>query len=215
MKPARLLAANLLALSLFASVATAETMAFRIDPNHSRVGFTIRHFFTRVSGNFREFSGRILYDDKQPENSQVNVEIKTASIFTNNDRRDNDLRSAHFFSADSFPVITFKSTKVTRGEGDKLKIEGNLDMHGVSKPVTLDASFLGSGATGMGGGPGMGVRAGWSATTTIDRKQWGILWNQTLDQGGTMLGDDVQLQLDVEAAKESPEGAKSPAAAKK
>jgi len=214
MKSPRLLAASLLALSLFASVATAETTAFRIDPNHSRVGFTIRHFFSRVSGNFREFSGRILYDDKQPESSKVNVLIQSASIFTNNDRRDSDLRSPHFFSADSFPVITFNSTKVTRAEGGKLKVEGDLDMHGISRPVTLDVSFLGSGATGMDGGPGMGVRAGWSATSTIDRKQWGIVWNQSLDQGGTMLGDDVQLQIDIEAAKESPGGAK-PQAAKK
>jgi polyisoprenoid-binding protein YceI len=208
MKFARLLAMSLLALASIASVAGADPTAYRIDPNHSHVGFTIRHFFTRVSGNFREFSGRILYDDKQPENSQVQVEIKTASIFTNNDRRDSDLRSPNFFNADSFSVITFKSTKVTRGEGDKLAIDGTLDMHGASKPVTLDAHFLGSGATNMG------MRAGWSATSTIDRKQWGILWNKTLDQGGTMLGDDVQLQLDIEAIKESPEGAKAAAAKK-
>jgi len=209
MKFVQRLGASLIALLLLASAASAETATFRIDPNHSRVGFNIRHFFTRVNGNFREFSGQIVYDDKQPENSQVSVEIKTASIFTNNDRRDGDLRSSHFFSADSFPVITFKSTKVTRGAGDKLAIEGILDMHGARKPVTLDASFLGSGATNMG------VRAGWSATSTIDRKQWGIVWNQTLDQGNTMLGDDVQLQLDVEAIQQAPAGAKAEAATKK
>ena len=215
MRFARSFLASLFALAAVASFAAADPVAYRIDPGHSQVGFTIRHFFSRVSGHFGEFSGKVLLDEKNPAASSVEVEIKTASINTNNERRDTDLKSPNFFSADSFPTITFKSTKVTPAEGGKLKIEGNLNMHGITKPVTLDASFLGSGATTMGGGRGMGVRAGWSATATVNRKDWGIIWNRTLDQGGTMLGDDVALAIDIEAVQEMPEGAKSAAPAKK
>jgi polyisoprenoid-binding protein YceI len=215
MKFVRPLLASLLAVAAAASFATADPVTYRIDPGHSQVGFSIRHFFSRVSGHFGEFSGKVQLDEKNPAASSVAVEIKTASINTNNERRDNDLRSSNFFAADSFPTITFKSTKVTPGEGGKLKIEGNLDMHGITKPVTLDASFLGSGTTAMGGGRGMGVRAGWSATTTLNRKDWGIVWNRALDQGGTMLGDDVALAIDIEAMQETPDAAKAAAPAKK
>ena len=179
----------------------ADPVPFKIDPNHSQVSFTIRHFFSRVPGRFNEFSGTLLLDEKDLAKSSADVTIKAASIFTNNDERDKDLRSPHFFSVDSFPALTFKSTKVTPGEGGKVRIEGNLTMHGVTKPVVLEGSFLGAGSTKLGMGYDPGYRAGFEATATIDRKAWGIVWNEVLDQGGTMLGDDVAITIGVEAVR--------------
>ena len=179
----------------------ADPVPFKIDPNHSQVSFTIRHFFSRVPGRFNEFSGTLLLDEKDLAKSSADVTIKAASIFTNNDERDKDLRSPHFFSVDSFPALTFKSTKVTPGEGGKLRIEGNLTMHGVTRPVVLEGSFLGAGSTKLGMGYDPGYRAGFEATATVDRKAWGIVWNEVLDQGGTMLGDDVAITIGVEAVR--------------
>lgn len=189
------------AMLALAAPAHADPVPFKIDPNHSQVSFTIRHFFSRVPGRFNEFSGTLLLDEKDLAKSSADVTIKAASIFTNNDERDKDLRSPHFFSVDSFPALTFKSTKVTPGEGGKLRIEGNLTMHGVTKPVVLEGSFLGAGSTKLGMGYDPGYRAGFEATATIDRKAWGIVWNQVLDQGGTMLGDDVTITIGVEAVR--------------
>ena len=197
------------ALSIAAVSVSAEPEPFKVDPNHSLAEFTIRHFFTRVRGRFNDFAGTILYDEKNLAASSVDVTIQTKSIFTNQDRRDNDLRSPRFFWADSFPTITFKSTKVVPGEGNKFKVEGNLTMRGATKPVILDAEFLGMGAVGIEG-RAMGTRAGFDGTTTLDRKDFGIVWNQTLDQGGTMLGDDVALTISVEAGKFDPNAMRPP-----
>ena len=180
--------------------ALAETTLYKIDPNHSVVGFSIRHLFSKVPGRFNEFEGTIQFDDKNMAASSVETTIKTASIFTNQEKRDNHLRSADFFAADSFPTITFKSTKVTAVENNKFQIEGDLTIRGRTKRVVLDAELLGVGATPMG------TRAGFEATTTVNRKDFGVLWNKTLDQGGTLLGDDVAIDLGVEAVKAEPKG---------
>ena len=162
-----------------ATVAVAEPRPFRIDPNHTLVGFSIRHFFTRVSGRFTEFSGTIQLDEKNLATSSVEVAIKTASINTQNERRDGDLRSEHFFLADSFPTITFKSTKVIAGPDKTFLIYGDLNMHGVTKPVTLEATMVGMGEVAMGGRPPR-TMAGFEAKTTIDRRDFGIVWNLSL-----------------------------------
>jgi len=196
-----------LALVLTAAVAAAEPQTFRIDAGHSTVGFSIRHFFSRVSGRFKEFSGNIQYDDKNLAASSVEVTIQTASIDTGNEKRDGDLRGAGFFHADSLPTITFKSTKVVPGPEKSFLIYGDLNMHGVTKPVTLEATLLGIGQVGMGG-RGARTMAGFEAKTTLDRKEYGIVWNRTLDQGGTMLGDDVTITLAMEAAVMDPNAAR-------
>jgi polyisoprenoid-binding protein YceI len=207
MRPARPLLVSLLTSAIAASAALAEPVAFRIDPGHSKVGFNVRHFFTRVPGHFNEFSGKILHDEKALAGSSVEVEIKTSSIDTDLERRDNHLRSPDFFAADSFPTIAFKSTRITPVEGDKFKIDGNLTIRGVTRPVTLDATFLGMGVVDSKTGA---VRAGWEASTTVDRKDFGIVWNRMLDQGGAMLGDDVNILIAVEAVKEAPAAAAKP-----
>ncbi len=194
----RMTAAMLVALLGMATAASAAPQAYDIDPVHSQIGFSIRHFFSKVPGHFKEFSGTILADEKNPVASSVEVTIQTASIFTDNERRDTHLRSADFFAADSFPTITFKSTKVAPAGKDRYKVTGNLTMRGVTRTVVLDMEFLGKGEVSIGG-QNMGIKAGFDATTTLNRQDYGIRWNKTLDQGGVMLGDDVAVNLHVEA----------------
>jgi polyisoprenoid-binding protein YceI len=190
----KLVSASLLALSLaIATAASAAPATWTIDQNHSQVGFSIRHFFSKVPGNFGKFQGAIVYDPQKPEVSSVKVEIDASSINTQNEKRDNHLRSEDFFDVAKFPTLTFVSTKVAASGDNKLKVDGNLTMHGVTKPVTLFVTFLGAGPTMNGE-----QRSGFEAITTLNRKDFGILWNKTLDQGGTMLGDDVDIHLGVE-----------------
>jgi len=192
----RTLGASALALAslLFTVPVLAAPQSYEIDPVHSRVEFTIRHMFSKVTGNFGAFKGTINYDAAATGTSSANVEIDASSIDTNNDRRDAHLKSADFFDVAKFPTLTFVSTKVTPSDEGKFKVEGTLTMHGVSKPVVLDASFLGA-------GPGMdgAMRAGFEGATKVDRKDYGIVWNKALDQGSTLLGDDVTINLEIEA----------------
>ena len=175
----------------------AFATSWLIDTNHSSVGFSIRHFFAKVPGNFDKFSGTIEFDPANPTAASVKVDIDPASINTKTQKRDDHLRSADFFDVAKFPAMSFESTKVTKGEGNALEMQGNLTMHGVTKPVTLKVNFLGAGPA-FGG-----QRAGFEATTTIDRKEWGINWNKTLDNG-TMLGDDVAINIGIEAYTPPP-----------
>jgi len=191
MKPKSFFAAALVVVALALS-ASAQATSWIIDPNHSSVGFTIRHLFSKVPGAFDKFSGTIDYDPANPTAASVKVEIDPASIDTKTQKRDDHLRSPDFFDVAKFPAMTFQSTKVTKGEGNALTAEGNLTMHGVTKPVTLAVMFLGAGPA-MGG-----QRAGFEATTKIDRKDFGIIWNKTLDSG-TLLGDDVDITIGIEA----------------
>lgn len=191
-------AAMLAALLGVAPAASAAPQTYDIDPVHSQVGFSIRHFFSKVPGQFKQFSGTILADGQDPAASSVEVTIQTASIFTDNEKRDAHLRGSDFFAADSFPTITFKSTKVAPVGKDRYQVTGNLTMRGVTKPVTLDMEFLGKGEVSIGG-QSMGLKAGFDATTTLNRQDFGIRWNKALDQGGVMLGDDVAVTLHVEA----------------
>ena len=194
------------ALVSMAAPALAAPEKFVIDPVHSQAAFTIRHFFSNVTGRFAQMSGTIQFDQQNLAGSSVDVTIPAASITTQNDRRDNHLKSPDFFAADSFPNVTFKSTKVVPGTGGNFQIEGDLTMRGVTKKVTLDATLLGVGSVGQ-----MGTRAGWEAKTKVNRKDYGINWNRTLDQGGTLLGDDVAISISIEAAKEEPKKDAAPA----
>lgn len=199
-----------LALLALGSLAQAAPATWTIDPNHTTVGFEIRHFFSKVHGSFGKLTGTFVYDPEKPENSSVTTEIDASTITTNNDVRDKDLRSENFFEVAKYPTLTFASTKVTAAGENRLSVEGNLTMHGVTKPVTLAVTFLGSGKGMMGE-----QRSGFEATTTIDRKEFGIVWNRTLDQG-TMLGDDVEVHLSIEGYVRPPDpaGGKSSAPSK-
>ncbi len=197
------LALALVSLASAASAASAAPLTFDIDKVHSQVGFSIRHFFSKVPGQFKDFSGTIVMDPDAPAASSVDVTIQTASISTDNDGRDKHLRSPDFFAADSFPALTFKSTKVTPTGKDRVQVTGDLTMHGVTKSVVLDVEFLGMGEVGVGG-QSWGTKAGFDATATLNRKDFGINWNKTLDKGGLMIGEDVAISLHIEATLKPP-----------
>jgi polyisoprenoid-binding protein YceI len=198
MKTVRTISLALAALLSFAALASATPVSYTVDKTHTEVGFEVRHIFSRVHGRFNEFTGTIVFDEQNPAAIQVDATAEAKSIWTDNDRRDNHLRSADFFAVDSFPTLTFKSTKVTADGKNKYKVAGNLTMRGVTRPVVFDGEFLGAGAFGIGG-HSMGNKAGFVATTVVNRKDYGINWNKTLDNGGLMLSDEVTLTLNIEA----------------
>jgi polyisoprenoid-binding protein YceI len=180
-----------LASGLAASPVVAET--FVIDRNHSDASFQVRHFVSNVRGRFTDFQGTIEGDPARPEAATVEFTVKAASIDTAQPNRDKHLRSADFFDAEKFPEITFKSTKVKAVGKDKYEVTGPLTMHGVTKPVTLVVTNLGTAGTGKD------RKLGFEATTTVNRKDFGIVWNKALDNGGYMLGDDVTVVVNIEA----------------
>lgn len=172
-----------------------------VDPNHSQAAFRIRHLVSNVNGRFNEFEGRIDVDAENPANSSVSFKIKAASIDTGNDQRDGHLRSPDFFDVENHPEITFESTKVEPKGDDLYHVTGNLTMHGVTKEVTLPVRHLGT-MTGMGGRD----VAGFEIETTLDRKDFGIVWNRALDTGGVVLGDEVGVRISIEAGPPREEG---------
>jgi polyisoprenoid-binding protein YceI len=190
-------------LPAIAAPAAAATETFVFDKSHTKVGFQIRHWLTKVEGRFRDFDGRIAIDRAQPVNSSVDVTIQAASIDTGQERRDNHLRSADFFEVEKYPTITFKSSKVVPKGKDLYEVTGDLTMHGVTK--TLVVAVRHTGFLNLG----KQEKAGFEIVLPINRKDFGITWNRTADQGGVMLGDDVQIDLLVEANRDiaAPEGA--------
>jgi polyisoprenoid-binding protein YceI len=189
----KVLRLSLLALLIFAwSLPALCADPYVIDATHSNVTFSIRHIFSLVNGRFTKFKGTIQFDQNAIEKLAVDMTVETASINTDNERRDAHLRSADFFLADSFPTMTFKSTKAYRDEKG-LFVEGNLTIRGVTKPMTIPFEIL-----GVGGEPGKMV-AGFVSTFKINRKDFGIVWNRVIDEGGMMLGDDVNIHIGIEA----------------
>jgi polyisoprenoid-binding protein YceI len=192
-------AASALALVVAATPALAAVETLNIDASHSNVGFSIRHFFTPVKGEFKEVKGTIALDAANPNNSKVEVAIPAASINTNHEKRDGHLRTADFFDVENHPTITFVSkTIAVDPKTNKGTMTGDLTMRGVTKPLTLNVEMLGMMKAGTG------QVAGFTATGTLNRKDFGINWNRALDQGGAMLADDVNLIIDVEAKTPPP-----------
>jgi polyisoprenoid-binding protein YceI len=187
--------------TLVATIASPAWAAdvFTIDKVHSEVGFRVRHMVSKVSGRFVDFAGTISADAAKPETSSVELTIQATSIDTANAQRDQHLRSPDFFDVAKFPTIAFKSSKVTPTSKDHYDVTGTLTMHGVSREITLPVAFL-----GLGKDPWGGERAGFSLTTTLNRKDYGIVWNQVLDSGGLLLGEDVAIEINVEAVKAKP-----------
>jgi len=182
------------ALSLLLLPVAGLAATWEIDPSHSNVGFKVRHFFSNVPGQFTEFEGTIAFDPEQPEAGSVEVLIQASSVDTDNEKRDGHLQSEDFFWVEKHPELSFRSSRVEAKDDGSLLVTGLLSMRGVEKEVVLEAEFLGAGPDGWGG-----TRAGFTASTQVNRKDWGIEWNKALDHGGAMLGDDVTIQLDIEA----------------
>ena len=182
-----------------ALLATSPLLAgdtYAVDKGHSEAAFTIKHLVSKVSGRFNEFGGSITLDPAKPEQSSVEFTIKAASINTDNADRDKHLKSPDFFDVEKNPEITFKSSKVTPAGKDKFNVDGTLTMRGVSKQVTLPVEFQ-----GFAKDPWGNEKAGFAVETTLNRKDYGIIWNKTLDQGGYLLGDDVKIVINLETAK--------------
>ena len=190
----RKLSSAAVAALLVSAPAFADT--WLIDKAHSDVSFQVRHMMSRVRGSFTDFSGTIVADPAKPEAATVEFTVKAATIDTANDNRDKDLRGANFFDAEKFPEITFKSSKVKASGKDRYDVTGTLTMRGVSKEVTLPVQFL-----GFGKDPWGNDKAGFAIDFTLNRKDYGIIWNKTLDSGGVLLGDDVQVSINLETNK--------------
>jgi len=172
----------------FATFTQAAVETYKIDPVHSSVGFSIRHFFSNVPGAFTKFSGTIVVDRDNLEKSTVEAAIEVPSIDTRSDMRDKDLRSEKFFAVEKFPAITFKSKSWKKTGDDTYDVTGDLTIHGVTKEVVLKTKSLGF-------GPGMkgAMLSGWEATATVNRNDFGITTYPK------MLGDDVAVTISVEA----------------
>ena len=187
---------NLIAAALIAGSALAAE-PFAVDKAHSEATFQIRHLVSRISGKFNDFTGNASLDRANPAASSVEFTIKTASIDTGNENRDKDLRSANFFEVDKFPEISFKSTSIkASGKKDVYDVTGTFTMHGVTKTITLPVEF-----NGFIKDPWGNERAGFGIHTTLNRKDYGINWNKVLDNGGTMLSDDVDVNVNIEAVR--------------
>jgi polyisoprenoid-binding protein YceI len=170
---------------------------YTIDKSHSEATFTVRHMVSKVSGKFDDFSGTINGELSKPSSASVEFTIKTASIDTGTPDRDKHLRSADFFDADKFPEITFKSTSIKpSGKKNVYSVTGNLTMRGVTKKVTLPVEYLGTVKDPWGND-----KAGFTLTTTLNRKDYGINWNKALDNGGVLVSEDVTVTINLETAK--------------
>ena len=179
-----------------AAPAAAGSETFSVDRVHSDATVQVRHFVSKGRGRFGEFDGVMQIDRARPEASSVEFKIKTASIDTDNQQRDDHLRGPDFFDAAKHPEIAFKSSKVVAKGANQYDVTGSFTMHGVTKEITLPVSFLGFSPDGRGG-----EKAGFEVNAVINRKDYGIVWNRNLDAGGTILGDDVQVSLNIEANK--------------
>jgi polyisoprenoid-binding protein YceI len=176
-------------------------MAWEIDAAHSQVSFSVRHMMiSTVKGHFTVLSGHLHIDEQTPANSSVDAQVETASIDTRDKNRDGHLQSPDFFDAAQYPTITFKSTSVVPLGGNEYNVIGDLSMHGVTKPVTFKAEYAGQGKNPWG----IQV-AGLSATTKINRKDWGLTWNQGLETGGVLVSEEVKIEIDLETTyKDAP-----------
>jgi polyisoprenoid-binding protein YceI len=180
---------------LFAAPALA-TDTYTIDTAHSNVTFEIRHLMSTVNGTFDDFGGTFVIDWDNPSASTVEFTISAASINTRNEKRDEHLRSPDFFDVATHPDITFKGSEITKVDGNTYHVHGTLTMRGVAKKVTLPVTYLGEAVDPWGN-----TKAGFEVETDLDRKEYGIIWNKTLDAGGMILGDEVEIEIDLQMAK--------------
>lgn len=180
------------------TVAPASTITWKIDPAHSRAEFKVKHMMiSNVKGSFSGLTGTLIEDTTDPTRSQVEASIEISTLTTGDEQRDAHLKSADFFHHEQHPVMTFKSTEIEKKGDEDYTVKGNLTLHGVTKPVT----FAVEGPSASSKDPWGNTRIGLSATTKINRKDFGLTWNAALESGGILVGEDVQIVLDVEFIK--------------
>jgi polyisoprenoid-binding protein YceI len=172
---------------------------WNIDPAHTDIGFAVKHLMiSTVRGRFAEVRGTIRLDGDDLTGASVEAEIATASIDTRQEQRDTHLRSADFFEVEKYPLITFRSRRVERMKGDRYRVTGDLTIRDVTREVVLEGTDEGRGKDPWGGD-----RLALSATTTIDRRNFGLTWNQALETGGVLVSNEIRISLDVQAVKTS------------
>jgi polyisoprenoid-binding protein YceI len=168
---------------------------WNVDVVHSTVGFTVRHLMvSKVHGYFTKWNASIEFDPERPQDSRISADIEVASVDTREPQRDAHLRSGDFFEVEKFPQMTYRSTSVTAAGADRFKVSGDLTLRGVTKPVVLDVEYAGRSKH-----PRLGERIGFSAHANINRKDFGITFNQVLDAGGVALGDKIDITIEIEA----------------
>ncbi|HZU26231.1 MAG TPA: YceI family protein [Bryobacteraceae bacterium] len=171
---------------------------WNFDPVHSNIGFSVRHMMiAKVHGHFTKWTGTLLIDDDNPENSSVNVDIEAASIATKEQQRDDHLRSADFLHAEAFPTLTFRSTSVHKEDDEHYQVNGDLTIRGVTRPVVLDVEYFGRSKDPWGG-----ERVGFSGKTSIQRRDFNLTFNIPLEGGGVVVGEKVDITLDIQAVKD-------------
>ncbi len=192
-------------LVLAALIAAAAPLTLEADPAHTTAGFAVKHMVvTTVRGEFTKVSSTLHWNKEDPGKSSVDVKIDAASVNTNNEKRDTHLKSPDFFDAQKCPEITFKSNRIAKESADKYKVSGDLTMHCVTRPVSLDVQFA-----------DRPVKSPWgttiyaaNATGRIKRSDWGLTWNKTLESGGVLVSDDINLDLDLEYVSKPAEAKK-------
>jgi polyisoprenoid-binding protein YceI len=173
---------------------TTATRTFTIDKTHSEVLFQVRHLVTKVRGRFTDFAGTIAFDPTQPDRSSISFTINTASVDTAAPDRDQHLRSDDFFAVEKFPALTFVSSRVTRKSDEQYDVAGTLTIRGVAKEVTLPVTYLGEAKDPWGN-----LRVGFETEITLNRKEFGLLWNAALETGGFLVGDEVKVSVSAQA----------------
>jgi polyisoprenoid-binding protein YceI len=190
------LAATLVATLAVSSPAAGTT--WQIDPAHTAAGFSVKHMMiSTVRGQFKGVTGTVNWDDQDVSKSTVDVTIDANTVDSGEPKRDADLKSANFFDVAHYSTITFKSTKIEKISAAKMKVTGNLTIRGVTKPVVLDVE----GPSGAIKDPWGNTRVALNATTTVNRMDYGVKWNANLDGGGVVVGDDVNINIDLEMIK--------------
>jgi len=174
-------------------------MSWTIDASHSQVTFSVRHMMiSNAQGRFENFTGVVDFNEENPAASSVSVEIAADSINTRDPQRDGHLKSPDFLNTAEFPTLTFKSTRVEKTDDNHGKIYGDLTIRGVTRPVVLDTEYAGSAKSPWGT-----TSAGFSATTKISRKEWDLNWNVALETGGFLVGDQVNINIELEIVKQA------------
>jgi len=195
--------AHVIGVILFAGLpitAAAETARWTIDPDHSLVEFRVSHMMvSKTTGRFVDYRGSVTMDAAAKTFAAVEATINAASIDTDHEKRDAHLRTADFLDVSNYPTMTYKMTRYTK-QGEKYTFVGDFTLRGVTKEVTLVGSF-----NGFAQDPWGNSRAGFSAEGTINRKDFGMIWNKTLDNGGLVVGNDVQIRLEIECIKQKPQ----------
>ncbi len=193
---------TILALLVFAAFSVQAQTKWTLDKSHSNVNFAVGHMvFSEVTGLFREFDATLVASKDDLTDAKIEATIKTASIDTQNERRDNHLRSDDFLNAEKFPEIKFVSTKVEKTGEKSYTITGNLTIRDVTKPVVLDTEFRGTVNDPWGN-----IKYGFKATTKIDRFEFGTTWNKALEAGGLVAGREIEITLLMQFAKEKQQG---------